>query len=82
MKKNRFLLEKSKNKANYWVCSDTVNGIVCVFENQNFNENQNFTLLDDVEKPNANVLAKIINEMADWLRKNHYCKILPCTQMQ
>lgn len=75
----KYIIQKSENKPNYWVCSDIKNGVVCVFENQNFNENQNFTLLENFEKPNANELAKIVNEMAEWLRENHYSKILPCS---
>ncbi len=60
-----------------WVCTDAKNGIVCVFEDKKFNETQNFTLLDDVVKPDANLLATSVREMADWLRENHYEKVMP-----
>jgi len=68
--KERFILQKS-NKPNYWVCTDTVNGIVCVFEHKNFNENQTFTLLEDMPMPDASALAKIARELGDWIAINH-----------
>jgi len=74
---NRFILQKSQTQLNGWVCTDTENGIVCVFENGKFNETQQFTILEDDENPDANILAKIVNEMAKWLRDNHYKKAMP-----
>ena len=62
-------------KPNYWVCTDTVNLIVCVFENQNFNDNQTFTTLEDFNPANFLKLAELNRLMGDWLRENHYDKI-------
>ena len=71
---DRFILQKSE-KPEYWVCTDKENSIVCVFENHNYNDNQEFTILEDIETPDALALAKAVREMADWLRDNHYDKI-------
>jgi len=74
---NRFILQSSESPPHSkWVCTDTKNGIVCIFENKKFNETQQFTILDDIENPDANALAKAVNEMAAWLRENHYEKII------
>lgn len=78
MTNDRYTFEKSEHHPNYWVCTDTINGLVCVFENQNYNHNQKFTLLHD-SNDSINDLsnAKIIRQMADWLSQNHYRKIMP-----
>lgn len=70
----RFKLDKSVHPGK-WVCTDTVNGIVCVFEDRRFNDTQKFTILEDIKQPDANDLAKVANEMAEWLRSNHYNKV-------
>lgn len=72
--KNRFTLQKSEHPGK-WVCTDTVNKIVCVFEDHKYNNTQQFTILEDVEMPNVLALAKIANEMAEWLSINHYDKV-------
>ena len=73
----RFILQKSQTRQNWWVCTDTKNGIVCEFEEKKFNKTQKFTILEDIENPDALSLAKIAREMADWLRENHYKKVMP-----
>ena len=73
---NRFIIQKSQTQPNGWVCTDTENGIVCMFENGSFNDTQQFTILEDVECPDANALARAANEMGEWLRENHYEKVL------
>ncbi|GHT09172.1 hypothetical protein FACS189432_09080 [Bacteroidia bacterium] len=73
----RFIIKKSECKPDSWVCTDVENGIVCIFENHRFNETQEFTILEDIRNPDANKLAKSVNEMAGWLRENHYKKAMP-----
>ena len=73
--KERFILQKSQTRDNRWVCTDTENGIVCMFDDKNFNDANQFTVLNDIENPDALVLARWAREMADWLRENHYNKI-------
>jgi len=71
----KYILQKSENP-NYWVCTDKINFVVCKFENKKYNENQEFTTLENFDTKNYIKLAKITSEMADWLRANHYEKCL------
>lgn len=73
MNAERFILQASE-KQNFWVVTDTENLIVCIFENHNFNENQQFKLLEN-SKVDVMQLAKISREFGDWLRVNHYDKV-------
>lgn len=68
----RFVLQNSQLKPNHSVCTDTENLIVCTFENHKFNDTQEFKQLEDFNPDNYMQLAKIVREMADWLRENHY----------
>lgn len=71
----RFILQKSEKQKDGLVCTDTVNGLVCQFKCHKFNDTQQFTFLEDVEQPNPLAIARILREMSDWLRDNHYDKI-------
>lgn len=75
----RFKLERSELIPNGWVCTDTVNMIVCRFEEHRFNETQKITLLNDcsLSKEAAYSVAKYLREMADWLAVNHAKTVLP-----
>lgn len=75
MKNSKYSIEKSKNKPGYWVCSDFENKVVYIFEEGNYNENQSIEFLEDNVDINPLELARIIREMTDWLRENHYDKI-------
>ena len=72
----RYVLQKSQTQPNSWVFTDTEHGIVCVFEDKKFNETQQFSFLEDV-RLDALFIARLMREMADWLRENHYKKIFP-----
>ena len=72
--KNRFIIQPSELKPGYWVCIDTENLIICTFEHKNFNDNQEFKQLENFDPANYMQLAKIVREMSDWLRENHYDK--------
>lgn len=72
----RYVLQQSQTQPNSWVCTDAENGIVCVFEDKKFNETQQVSFLNDM-RPDALLIARLMREMADWLRKNHYKKIFP-----
>lgn len=67
----RFILQKSEQKADHYVCTDQINDIVCVFKIHDFNGTQQFTMLDEGKVPPAK-LASILREMGDWLSENHY----------
>lgn len=71
---SRYILQPS-DKEGYFVCTDQENKIVCVFENHNYNENQEFRMIEDFDPANFQRLAEIAREMGDWLRENHYDKI-------
>jgi len=71
----RFILQPS-SQTDAWVCTDKENGLVCRFKAHKFNDTQKFTFLEDIEHPDALTIARIVREMADWLRSNHYEKVL------
>ena len=75
----RFILQPSQRQKGWWVCTDTLHNIVCRFKEHQYNETQEFTLLDgdsfDTEEE-ALAYAKYLREMADWLRENHIDKAL------
>jgi len=73
----RYILNPSELTPDHWACTDTENMLLCVFKNKQFNETQKFTLLEEVKNPDAVKLAKLANEMAAWLRENHYQKVMP-----
>lgn len=73
----RFIIQHSHTHPDGWVCTDRENGIVCQFREHQFNETQHFTLLDDLPQPDALKLARMVREMSDWLRSNHYMKAMP-----
>lgn len=68
-------MQPSKEHHDSWVCTDRRNGIVCRFSAHKFNSSQEFTFLEDIEKPDALSIARIMREMGDWLKENHYDKI-------
>lgn len=70
----RFILQKSE-KPNFWVCTDTENLIVCIFKEHEFNNVQDFKMLDDFNPKQLKNVPKFCREMGDWLRENHYNKI-------
>lgn len=71
----RFIIQASQSQPDGWLCTDTENNIVCQFTAHKFNDTQKFTFLEDVEHPDALTIARIMREMADWLRENHYDKV-------
>lgn len=71
----RFVIQPSDELPGYWVVTDTQNMVVCVFKEHAFNSDQRFTMLDTVPPEQAQDLAQWVNEMAQWLRDNHYQKL-------
>ena len=71
---SRFILQKSEEKPQHLVCTDTDHNIVCVFKEHEFNDTQKFTLLDgDTFKTQEEALsyATFMREMGDWLARYH-----------
>lgn len=73
----RYILQLSELKQNHWVCTDRENMLMCVFEEKKFNETQQFSFIEEPKTKNPTQLARIANEMAEWLRTNHYKKSMP-----
>lgn len=72
----RFILQRSKTKENGFVCTDTVNNIVCEFEKHHYNETQKFTHLED-SNVDAEDMATIMREFGDWLYDNYPYVAMP-----
>lgn len=71
----RYIIQKAKQVADGWVCTDTENGIVCRFEAHRFNKTSKMTFLEDVKQPDALKIARLMREMGDWLSENHNDKL-------
>jgi len=67
----RYIVEKSKIKVNHWVVTDRQTTLVCVFENKKFNDTQEIKYIEDPENINAAAIAAEVNQMSEWLMKNH-----------
>lgn len=74
---SRYKLQKSTHQPDWWVLTDTENGIVCRFREHEYNETQKMTFLDDVERPDAPVIARLMSDMGDWLATHHYNIAMP-----
>lgn len=79
MEQKRYIIQHSKDRANWLVLTDTKKGIVILFEEGKFNETQKITYLNDVEI-NPTTIAHDLRLMADWLAQNHYHLAVANTQ--
>lgn len=70
----RYLLQTSDTPGSY-VCTDTENKIVCVFEDGKFNETQQFTTLEDFDPKKFMLMARFCREIGEWLLDNHKDKV-------
>ena len=66
----RFTLYRTANDPQVWECTDLENGIVCRFQEHQFNETSKITFLEDVQQPDAMQIASLMREMGDWLAEN------------
>lgn len=78
----RFILQQSTHRNDWWVLTDTENLITIRFEKHKFNETQDITILEDskfqpITAETATIVASILAEMADWMRENHYQIAMP-----
>lgn len=69
----RYLLQKSAERENWFVATDTIAGIVVKFEKGKFNETQKATMLEDLNFHSGTPtrLATAMKELTDWLVANH-----------
>lgn len=70
----RYKLQRSQTKENWWVFTDTLNGVVIQFEHGKFKKTQKVTLLNDTTSPDATNIARVLQNMSIWLETNHYNK--------
>lgn len=70
---NKYIIQQSSTCSNKWVLTDMKNGVVITFEDGNYNETQKVTMLDDTHLT-ANELAKIMQELGEWVVKYHSSK--------
>lgn len=70
----RYILQPSK-KENHFICTDTENKIICVFENKKFNSTRKMTMLEDFNPDNFMKFARYMREMGDWLMQHHKEKL-------
>lgn len=80
----RFILQPSQEQG-FWVATDKDNGIVVKFREHQFNETQQVTLLNGDTFKSAEEAMKLvtyIREIADWLRNNHYNRVMPAVSIR
>lgn len=78
---NRFQLQKSTLQQGWWVLADKENGIVCPFQEHQFNETQKITGLEDYTQEQVLKMPTIMREMGDWLATHHYNIAMPPVQI-
>lgn len=75
----RYKVEKS-TKAGWWVVTDLQNGVVIRWQDHQLNDTQRVTFLDDdkevIKRLGADGIARVMNDIGDWLFSHHYSKIL------
>lgn len=80
----RFIIQPSREPGS-WVATDTENGIVIKFREHQFNETQQITLLNGDTFKSADEAMKIatyLRELSDWLRNNHYNRVMPAVNIR
>lgn len=86
--KNRFKLQKSESLPNWWVLTDIENMIVVRWQHGKFNDTQKVSPIEDAdlrEKYGDNLaqeLARIMAEIADYLRDFHSEKVFELNDRQ
>lgn len=86
--KNRFKLQKSESLPDWWVLTDIENMIVVRWEHGKFNDTQKVSPIEDADlfaKFGNNIaqeLARIMAEIADYLRDFHYEKVFELNDRQ
>ncbi|MCH3994841.1 MAG: hypothetical protein LKE54_07310 [Prevotella sp.] len=66
----RFLLQKGSHP-HTWVATDTVNHIVIVFDEHDYNNSQKITMLAGDLVSDTMSVPRALQEIGDWLYQNH-----------
>lgn len=69
-KKERYVLQKSEEKEDWWVCTDTKNLFLVMFLQGHFNETSYVKQINNLPL-DALQTAKLLREMGEWLALNH-----------
>ena len=67
----KYIIQPSRENPSGWILTDTENGVCISFEDGRLNETQKVTVLDDVPKPSADELSRIMRGMGDWAVRHH-----------
>lgn len=67
----RFILQPSELKPNYFLVTDQDNGIIIEFEKGKFNETQKITELNDLNPNDFMKIARIMREIGEYLQQNN-----------
>ena len=70
----RFILQKTENEPDSWIVTDKKNLISILFKNHLFNETQTIVGLKDFSPQKIAILPRELQEVANWVEKNHYEK--------
>ncbi|EFK55778.1 Uncharacterised protein [Sphingobacterium spiritivorum] len=68
-----FIIEYNK-KDGLWICTHLDSGVYCQFKELNFNRTNQFNLFEYSTTP-INQLNQIVDQMINWLHKNHFDKL-------
>lgn len=66
----RYILQESKEKPGYYICTDTKYNLVCTFKEGAFNQTQEVTDITELDLSAAE-LATAMRKMAEWLQAHH-----------
>jgi len=58
-----------------FVCTDQHNGIVCIWQQGQFNDSQSITLLNDTNDASPMDIARYMRQMGDYLQEHHAPKL-------
>lgn len=75
MEDDRYKLELQPGITDKWLMTDKHNLVTIFFEQGSFKESQRIVNFDNIKTNQLETLPRIIQELADWLVKNHRDKI-------
>ena len=70
----KYIIQPCQENPSGWILTDTENGVCISFEDGRLNDTQRVTVLDDMPKPSADELSRIMRGMGDWVVKYHGSK--------
>ncbi len=74
VREGRFILQRSQNQKNGWVCTDLDYKVVVTFIAHHFNDTKKVAFLKDAPTDYLE-RARLMRELGDWLSENHNEKL-------